>query len=241
MQPEVGYSFDAGVEVHAADRTAWRASVDFFRTDLRRFIEVNDDASILDECATRGSPSACSKISRFDDGSLKSVNIENSNFGHFRVQGIDLAASLEMPIRAGTLSLRAFATRLVTHDVQVFEGGETFDDLDNFFGFAVPKWRALGTVAFRRGNWSAGYAVQWIGRMHYCVDRADYCGAIPQALYHDIETSYRTKIGLALKLGVNNITDADPPFISDSSANTDVATYRLLGRTYFAQLTFAFH
>ena len=34
-----------------------------------------------------------------------------------------------------------------------------------------------------------------------------------------------------------NLTDKDPPFVNNwTGANTDAATYRLLGRTYFAQL-----
>jgi hypothetical protein len=44
--------------------------------------------------------------------------------------------------------------------------------------------------------------------------------------------SCQVKPAVRLRLGVGKVTDADPPFIdSNSAADTDVATYRLLGRT----------
>jgi outer membrane receptor protein involved in Fe transport len=43
-----------------------------------------------------------------------------------------------------------------------------------------------------------------------------------------------------IRAGINNLTDRDPPFLSSGGeANTDPATYRLLGRTYFLQVSYA--
>jgi hypothetical protein len=37
------------------------------------------------------------------------------------------------------------------------------------------------------------------------------------------------------------VTNEDPPFVNlASAANTDAGTYRLLGRTYFLELRYAF-
>jgi outer membrane receptor protein involved in Fe transport len=57
-------------------------------------------------------------------------------------------------------------------------------------------------------------------------------------LYHDIEFAYRWS-DLNLRAGVSNLSDEDPPFLNEGAANTDPATYRLLGRTWFMQLEFA--
>ena len=41
-----------------------------------------------------------------------------------------------------------------------------------------------------------------------------------------------------LHAGINYVTDRDPPFFSaGGDGNTDAATYRVLGRTYFLQLS----
>ena len=61
-----------------------------------------------------------------------------------------------------------------------------------------------------------------------------------RVVYHDVEGGYEFASGVALRLGVSNLTDEDPPFINQANGpNTDAATYRLLGRTFFAQLRFS--
>ena len=55
--------------------------------------------------------------------------------------------------------------------------------------------------------------------------------------YHDVEFGYAFPSAVRLRLGVGNVTDKDPPFIDNNvGPNTDAATYRLLGRTFFADV-----
>ena len=59
-------------------------------------------------------------------------------------------------------------------------------------------------------------------------------------VYHDIEGGYEFTRGIQLRVGVENLTDEDPPFVArNTQANTDSATYRPLSRTYFAQVRFS--
>ena len=55
-------------------------------------------------------------------------------------------------------------------------------------------------------------------------------------IYHDVEASYDWS-GLVIRAGINNLTDRDPPY-SRGEGNTNEATYRLLGRTYFLRVSF---
>ena len=42
-----------------------------------------------------------------------------------------------------------------------------------------------------------------------------------------------------MRAAVTNVLDEDPPFVNNGSlTNTDEATYRLLGRTYFLELRY---
>ena len=132
-------------------------------------------------------------------------------------------------------------TNLLRHDVQVFEGGASIERLGRAnFGFALPEWRGLGGVNWTRNAWSAGYTLQWIGAYTYCtftLEDERYCGDVPSELYHDVDASYHWG-GIVIRAGVNNLTDRDPPYLN-GQANTDTATYRLLGRTYFLQVSYA--
>jgi outer membrane receptor protein involved in Fe transport len=241
LEPEEGYSLVAGVEFHSAGATAWRATIDVFQTQLDGFVESPGDQAILSECAAQGSALACGKIQRFADGSIRSVDTRLSNYGRVTVEGIDLGAQLAFPSRAGEWTLRALVTNLLRHDVQVFEGGETIERLGRAnFGFALPEWRGLGGVSWTRDAWSAGYTLQWTGAYADCgftLQDEPYCGDVPSVLYHDVDASYQWG-GIVVRAGVNNLADRDPPY-GNGQANTNTATYRLLGRTYFLQVSYA--
>jgi iron complex outermembrane receptor protein len=241
LEPEDGYSFDAGVEFRSTGSAVWQASVDLFQTRLDGFVEDPGDDVILSECAASGSALACGKIQRFADGSIRSVDTRLSNYGRVTVEGIDLGARLDFETRAGDFSLHALVTNLLTHDVQVFEGSETLERLGRAnFGFVLPEWRGLGGVSWSRDAWLASYALQWIGPYVHCtftLEGDPYCGDVSAVFYHDVDASYQWG-GITIRAGVNNLTDEDPPY-TGGDANTNAATYRLLGRTYFVQFSYA--
>lgn len=242
LEPEEGYSFDAGIEFRSDGATAWRASIDLFQTRLDGFVESPGDATILSECADHATALACGKVLRFSDGSIQSVDTRLSNYGRVTVEGIDLAARLGLSSRAGEFNLHAVVTNLLEHDVQVFEGGESIERLGRAnFGFVLPEWRGLGGVGWTRDAWSGSYTLQWIGAYVHCgltLEDDFYCGDVPSVFYHDVDGSYRWA-GITIRAGINNLTDRDPPFLHNGDANTNAATYRLLGRTYFLQVSYA--
>jgi outer membrane receptor protein involved in Fe transport len=43
---------------------------------------------------------------------------------------------------------------------------------------------------------------------------------------------------VTVRAGITNVTDEDPPYLNVSPDNTDAATYRLLGRSYFLELRY---
>jgi outer membrane receptor protein involved in Fe transport len=74
------------------------------------------------------------------------------------------------------------------------------------------------------------------------LDDGTYRHSISSVTYHDIECGYEFAAGSRVRLGIGNLTGRDPPFVDNSSeANTDAATYRLLGRTYFAEVRWQLH
>jgi iron complex outermembrane recepter protein len=242
LEPEDGHSFDAGVEFRSTGAAAWQASVDLFQTRLDGFVENPGEEVILSECAAHGSALACGKIQRFADGSIQSVDTRLSNYGRVTVEGIDLGVRFDFSSRAGEFNLHALVTNLLNHDVQVFEGGESIERLGRAnFGFVLPEWRGLGGVGWTRDTWSARYTLQWIGSYVDCaftMEGDPYCGDVPSVFYHDLDASYQWG-GVAIRAGVNNLTDEDPPYLLTGEANTNTATYRLLGRTYFLQVSYA--
>jgi outer membrane receptor protein involved in Fe transport len=241
LEPEQGHSFNVGVEWEPV-RERWNLRADYFQTRLDDFISAREPELILAECVNQGAAVACNNIERFEDGSLDSIDTRKSNFGRVTVAGIDLAAQLHVPVRGGDVGARLIATHLLEHDSQIFEGGTTISNAGRANGgMLLPRWRALGGVDWTHGDWRLGYTLQYIGAVEACslaLDDSPYCASTGSVLYHDIEFAYRWS-DLNLRAGVSNLSDEDPPFLNEGAANTDPATYRLLGRTWFMQLEFA--
>lgn len=240
LEPEEGYSFDAGIEFRGKGAADWQTSLDFFQTQLDQYIESPSDQVTLDECANHGTQLACAKIRRFADGSLEGIDTRQSNFGSVKVVGLDFAARIGVPTRAGDFELSVLVTQLRTHELQVFEGSETIERVGRAsFGFALPEWRSLATLHWASAAWNASYTLQWIGDFTECsltVDDEPYCDPVPSVLYQDVEASYAWD-KFTLRAGVENLGDKDPPFLN-LLGNTNAALYRLLGRTFFLQFSY---
>ena len=68
---------------------------------------------------------------------------------------------------------------------------------------------------------------------------------IPHYDYFDLGASYDVSAGfldgLQVRVGVENLTDEDPPiFPSYTQANTDPSQYDVLGRRYYLSLRYSF-
>ncbi|MEP6885627.1 MAG: TonB-dependent receptor [Gammaproteobacteria bacterium] len=248
LAPEKGYTFDSGIDIRPAALPNFRASIDVYQIDLSGYIENPDTSVVLQQCAYGGRTDICKLIRRASDGSVIAVSTLPQNFGDTMTRGVDLATSLSEPSRAGQFSLSLRATYLARFDTQLFPGAATLHGAGTYspFASALPHWRSLAHLDFDRGPWHAGYSTQWIGSYHECnlVDFTDqpYCRRVQNVLYHDVEAAFTLRASLTVRLGVNNFTDRQPPYLNfGNDANTDTSIYRLLGRSFFAAIRCQIH
>jgi outer membrane receptor protein involved in Fe transport len=247
LEPERGTSFDTGVDVRWGNELGGRASLDFFRTAMKGFISPASAGTLLSECEEENLTAACSHIERNADGSLARVILTRQNFGRVMVRGFDLSLTGSVPTRLGRFQGKLLATYLERRDAQPFEGSLVIHEagsLDTENRKAYPHRRALAHIGWQHGAWHLTYALQYIGSYTEDValdETTTFHHTIAAAIYQDVECGYELANTL-LRLGVNNVTGKDPPFVdSNSAGNTDTATYRLLGRTYFASVRVRLH
>jgi iron complex outermembrane receptor protein len=248
LGPERGRSFDTGVDVHWGDTVGGRASLDFFRTALKDFISPASAGTLLSECEEENLVAACSHIERNADGSLARVVVTRQNFGRAMVRGLDLSLTANVPTRIGEFQGGLLTTYLARRDKQPFDDSLVIHEAGSFDTEtlkAYPHWRALAHVGWQRGAWQVTYAVQYIGAYTEDVvldETSTYHHAIGAVVYQDVECAYELAANTRLRFGVDNLTGKDPPYVdSNSAGNTDAASYRLLGRTYFAGVRIRFH
>jgi len=242
LAPEHGEAFDAGIALLLANS---RLTLDYFHTQITGFISAPGPDQILADCANRVSSRSCQQIVRNPDGTVASVTAIEQNFGSATVSGVDIGWRASLTTRAGVWGVGALATYLAQHDEQVFTGGAVDRLAGNFSpnSQAFPHWRGLAHVDWQRGAWRASYQLQLIGSYTNCSSAADsstVCPSVSGTVYQDISAGYSWGSRLDLRIGVNDLTNRNPPFVNDSQDNTDPASYRLLGRTYFADLRLNF-
>ena len=68
---------------------------------------------------------------------------------------------------------------------------------------------------------------------------------VPSMDYFDLHADYQISSGLldglSFGIGVENLTDKDPPILaSPVNANTDASQYDVLGRRYYVSLNYSF-
>jgi outer membrane receptor protein involved in Fe transport len=248
LEPEMGHTFGAGVTYTPVWANGLSASIDYFQVELRHSIGQAFPSETLFECAERGTTSICADIRRFPDGRVSQVSSLKENFGGLEVRGVDLAIGWSATTRLGDVSSSVLATHLDRWDVQPFPEGEVFSYAGTFDAGARPRWRAAGHFDWHFGPWMASYALEYIGS--YSETVSDWQGfgiffdpfvrRVDPVVYHDLETGFEFGSGVSVRAAITNVTDEDPPYLNIAPANTDVATYRLLGRSYFLELAYRF-
>jgi iron complex outermembrane receptor protein len=245
LGPESGYSFDTGLEWRPADLPNFRATLDYYEINLNGSINDPGTADILQQCADGGRADVCSLIRRAADGNIVSVSAIPRNFGNVVVSGIDMAASGITNRSFGRFKLSIQASYLARHDTQLFPGGDIIREAGTYstYAAALPRWRSLAHVDFDRGPWHFSYSNQWIGGYTECnfvnFQDGEYCRRVDDVFYQDVEAALTIRTSLTLRLGVNNLTNQQPPFLNfGTDANTDTSTYRLLGRTFFVAVRY---
>ena len=154
------------------------------------------------------------------------------------MSGIDLGLVYNRKVGPVGLSVDLSATHLNEYVVTPFPGGADIE-FDGHVGGGnggYPKWRGYGVVTGTMGKAALTWSTQWIGE---ATDFNAKPGALgykaPNVFYHNAQLAYDLFSNTRLSVGVDNLFDRKPPFISSwTDANTDTMTYDLLGRRFYA-------
>lgn len=238
LQPEEADILTAGVAWVPDALPGLRVALDYYDIQIDDGIAGLGATTILAQCIENGAENFCSRIRRDTDGSILEVRGQLQNIASESARGLDLEMSYRQTTDWGLFAQRLLLSRVLERELRAFPGGDPFVgegqyDPDNFG--AIPEWKGRYALDWSRNDWQAGYGLQWIGGLEETGGEV-FPGTrnrIEDVVYHDLHLGWRAPAGASLTLGVSNLTDEDPPFIANADlANTDVSTYRLLGRTF---------
>jgi len=225
LDPQTATNYNLGVVFTTESFTG---SVDYWNYDYEDLIGPGQSAAsiLAEECS--GSvyvPDA--RVTRDGNGQVISVVNAFTNLGGVQADGFDVSATYVFDgVGGGQLGLNADLTYITTYDVDSGNGDPTFDGLNNrntSFGQlgSVPEMRMNIGVDWRSDKHAVNLWVRHIGGYD---DRtpSNTRETIDDWTVLDVQYMLSLNVGggvTDLSIGVNNLTDEDPPAIDRDSSN----------------------
>jgi outer membrane receptor protein involved in Fe transport len=274
LAPERANTYTVGLLLTPRALSNFNASVDFYDITVKGIINTIPLGVVLNNCLQTGDDQFCSQIVRNPtNGILFGSSQEqggyivgtNANVGKQKVRGVDFQAAYRLGFDTfdhdewGSLVFSFNGALLLKNQTQPYPGGETYD-CKGLYGTQCqtlnPKWRHNLRV-----TWNAPRDVQlsatwrYIGKvkLENLSDQpiigtrpgaADFNGKISAEQYLDLAVNWNVNEKLAVRAGINNITDNDPPVvrsaIAGSGSPNSYPAYDYLGRQMFAAFTARF-
>ncbi len=159
-------------------------------------------------------------------------------------QGYEIGLQYRMPkLPLGQFTFKAEATRNTVRETQAQAGARPSYSLDRN---GRPRWRANGTLSWRREAWAAGWFTSYFGPysdtsaattdvIYHALGRPDYINVVNDAgtmrywlrvepvVMHNAYLAHQFRAGaprwlrgVRARLGVNNVFDLEPPLADET-------------------------
>lgn len=277
LQPETADTVSFGFAFQPEFLQGFRLIVDYYDIKIDNAIQQpNSDFTVLN-CAVTGDPLACSRVVRDPDGSLFESDFGyvfdlTQNIGSIRTKGIDFDVSYAMDIgNFGRLRTSFLGSLTDTFEISP-QPGVNYDCVGLFGGICtggsptnapMPEWKHRASLGW--GTPWAGLDVMLTWRYMGEVKRdladdqaslallGSAVGLFPtdakmgSRSYLDLTAAVTLMEHYTFRVGVNNVTDKDPPLVGSSTCptgpcngNTYPQAYDSLGRQFFLNVTAKF-
>ncbi len=267
LDPEESDTYSYGFVLTPSFLPNFSLSLDYFDIKVEKLIGTVGQDFILGQCLA-GEAGFCDAVHRVElNGSLwlgSTAYIDDPiiNTGSLQTKGIDAEANYRVDIGSmGRLALNLVATYTDELTVEPLPGAPKYDCSGLYgtvCGTPVPEWRHKLRASWLT-PWGLDVSLTWRHIDEVALDGSNPdTGAPPVAFtdrklgarnYLDMSASYTfTEVGvfngLTGRLGINNLTDKDPPLLGASNCiavycngNTFPQVYDTLGRYVFLGLT----
>jgi iron complex outermembrane receptor protein len=249
LKQETADVITAGIVIEPPWVPGLSLTLDYFDFEIKNAIQAFGAQNILNACYVYNIDSECAKIKR-EPGSFFLDNVEDlqENIGGTKSSGLDFAVAYEHKGSYGRLR-HSFEGTWLHEYTNTYPGFEIKGKGNYDLAIALPELKTNFSTIWGLKGYNAGFNLRFINAFKEC-ENGD-CGA-EDALSHRIDSNVtadlfvgytgKTKAGeTSVTVGVNNITNQDPPLIyAGFLANSDAATYDYLGRYFYTRLTHKF-
>jgi len=263
LDPEEADTLTLGVVLTSPFSSPWlnrmQVSLDWYRIEIEDAIVTVFFDEFIQRCfdpthnpAFESTNQWCSMFARdtADGGIVDAFEILRNSEG-LRTSGLDLQLDWRFEVGPGELGVNWLVAYLDSFE-QLEASGIPALELAGmagrdagFLGRSLPEWKWSFSLSYAWQALTLDARWRYIGGMKDADTAIEPEFPIPQYDYFDLGASYGfdegALAGLQLRVGVENVTDEDPPiFPSYSQSNTDPSQYDVLGRRYYMSLRYSF-
>jgi iron complex outermembrane receptor protein len=245
LKPEKAKEYTIGGVITPRFLPGFSFGADYYNIDIENYIQALGTQDVLESCFLHNVPAACANITRQrGTGEVVAVLSSNINFGFQKTAGIDFDASYAFRVdqlglqRPGTFTVDARSTLELHNYVNGAAGvnNQTATWQPSPAVIFEPRWRGLLGLTYAEDAWSVNVTERYIGAVTLFLGSPGAPGNdAPAIVYSDLAISYRYN-NYQFVLGVNNLTDRDPPFLNDKATNSLGNGYDYVGRFIFLRV-----
>ncbi|MCC5450360.1 TonB-dependent receptor [Rheinheimera sp. UJ51] len=241
LTPETSENLSTGFVYTPTWLTGFSITTDWYNIKIDNTISAFGTQNLLDLCAFTGRN--CNVISRGVTGEITNVVDGPVNLNETEVSGIDTVIRYRLNNSLGRWDFSTSVSKLNKFaEVATLADGSTLTtDKKGLAGVreAYPEWRGNFTTQWRNDHFTLAYDVRYIGdTTEVFANQPSHIGSM---FYHNLTGGYKLDNGLALRLGINNLFDKQPPTSRvNTNINFDQQTYHAVGRFYYLQMTYDF-
>jgi iron complex outermembrane recepter protein len=280
LKPESSDTKSFGLVFTPTFLKGFNAQVDYYDILVDDIIGIIPQSTVLSGCANSvvGSPEDlffCPRIHRAPGTGVLSgagyIFSPIENLGYVQTTGIDVNVGYRTTLDAigmddNDLSLNFVGTSVLTWDTKnTLLPSDTVYDCTGLYGTTcgnpTPEWRHSFRATWGTG-WDVNLSLNWRHVSEVTLDRNEadpqlnggsfdtINGKIPAYNYLDVAFDWTVSDHVALRGGIINLTDEDPPIVDSNTfgissppfgnANTFPVVYDSLGREVFVSMTTRF-
>ena len=273
VEPEEANIFTAGLVYSPDFVDGLSLTLDYWDIEVTNAITDIGEQKILDKCAQLGV--YCDLITRYgsDAGSLygNSSDIDNrtTNVGGVDSSGYDFNIRYATELDMGSLSVNIDSTFYDKYEITQADGSIVINDgwfQRNSGDGNFPEWKTNIDVRLSNDDWSAAWAIRYIGAVNENFDNVDIADVndvfsdfwteevyvngvlesydvireIDAQIIHDVRFTYFMD-NISATIGLDNVFDEDPPYAATGfNDNTDPRTYNTSGRHIYVNFNLSF-
>ncbi len=264
LSPEEAETLTLGVVYSPAwaDGTSWSNSLDFeityYDIEVDGAIQAVDAQLILDTCAQNPADVLCSAFTRDSFGNIQDFSTQLTNIGSIETSGVDFNVSWTSPqYNWGFIQStwnNSFVNEYTEFNPSNNASGFIGRDLDGIevSDSGIPNWNSNLYTTFNVRDWKITWGTRFIGGLTencadfligqgLCSDEAAGTNSLGGTAYHDLQVIFPEWNTVQFELGVNNITDKQPPTCFSCSLNGyDPSNYDGEGQFGYVRATVKF-